>query len=317
MDSEKYFRLFLVLLQHSIVVDLMKFKIIILTLLGLAVFPNILAQETLKYHLNKGDVFLVKQVARQAIVQEIEGASHEIVNDISGVMQFKVVDKNADSYAIDITFEDLIMTMTSSIQGVLMDVHAKEVDPDNIQSRIFNSLLNVPIHVVLAHNGDILEVQGGDSLVVKMTEASGLQDDFSLNMMRASLKKEFGSEALSNSYKQMTYIYPDKSINVGDTWENIYTGKLTAQNVWKLDSVTGQNAKISGVATILMEIKEPATTMILDGTQDTSITTDLQSGFILKMKVEGNSKGYSTITQMGDQKIPTTISSTVTYELIQ
>ena len=317
MDSEKYFRLFLVLLQHSIDVDLMKFKIIILTLFGLAVFPNILAQETLRYNLNKGDVFLVKQVARQAIVQEIEGASHEIVNDIRGVMQFKVVDKNADSYAIDITFEDLIMTMTSSIQGVLMDVHAKEVDPDNIQSRIFNSLLNVPIHVVLAHNGDILEVQGGDSLVVKMTEASGLQDDFSLNMMRASLKKEFGSEALSNSYKQMTYIYPDKSIKVGDTWENTYTGKLTAQNVWKLDSVTTQNAIISGVATILMEIKEPATTMILDGTQDTSITTDLQSGFILKMKVEGISKGYSTIAQLGDQKIPTTISSTVTYELIQ
>ncbi|MGB5376396.1 hypothetical protein, partial [Muriicola sp.] len=125
--------MFLVLLQHSIDVDLMKFKIIILTLLGLTVFPNILAQETLKYHLNKGDVFLVKQVARQTIVQEIEGASHEIVNDISGVMQFKVVDKNADSYAIDITFKDLIMTMTSSIQGVLMDVHAKEVDPDNIQ----------------------------------------------------------------------------------------------------------------------------------------------------------------------------------------
>jgi hypothetical protein len=279
--------------------------------------PKILTQETLQYNLKKGDVFLVKQVARQAIVQEIEGASHEIVNDISGVMQFKVVNKNADSYAIDITFEDLVMTMTSSIQGVLMEVHAKEVDPDNIQSRIFNSLLNVPIHVELAYNGDILEVQGGDSLVVKMTQASGLQDDFSLNMMEASLKKEFGSEALSNSYKQMTYIYPDKSILVGDTWENTYTGKLTAQNVWKLDSVTSRNAMISGVATILMEIKEPATTMILDGTQDTSITTDLQSGFILKMKVEGNSKGYSTIAQLGDQKIPTTISSTVTYELIQ
>ena len=278
---------------------------------------GILAQEKLQYNLKKGDIFLVKQVARQAIVQEIEGASHEIVNDISGVMEFKVVEKNPDSYAIDITFEDLIMTMTSSIQGVIMDVHAKEVDSNNIQSRIFNSLLNVPIHIVLANNGDILEVQGGDSLVVKMTEASGLQDDFSLNMMRASLEKEFGSEALSNSYKQMTYIYPDKNIAVGDTWENTYKGKLTAQNVWKLDSLTTKNAMISGIATVLMEIKEPATTMLLDGKQDTSITTDLNSGFILKMKVEGVSKGFSTIAQLGEQKIPTTISSTVTYELIQ
>ncbi|WP_297762570.1 DUF6263 family protein [uncultured Muriicola sp.] len=295
----------------------MKIKILLLSLFVTSMCQGILAQEKLQYNLKKGDVFLVKQVARQAIVQEIEGASHEILNDISGVMEFKVVEKNSDSYAIDITFEDLIMTMTSSIQGVLMDIHAKEVDSNNIQSRIFNSLLNVPIHIVLANNGDILEVQGGDSLVVKMTEASGLQDAFSLNMMKASLKKEFGSEALSNSYKQMTYIYPDKDITVGDTWENTYKGKLTAQNVWKLDSVTSKNAIISGIATILMEIKEPATTMLLDGKQDTSITTDLNSGFIVKMKVEGVSKGYSTIAQLGDQKIPTTISSTVTYELIQ
>jgi hypothetical protein len=296
----------------------MKFKNLLLTVFVCSLCQGILAQEKLQYNLNKGDVFLVKQVASQAIVQEIDGASHEILNNISGVMKFKVVDKNADSYDIDITFEELIMTMTSSIQGVLMEVNAKEVDPDNIQSRIFNSLLNVPIHIVLANNGDILEVLGGDSLVVKMTEASGLQDAFSLNMMKASLKKEFGSEALSNSYKQMTYIYSNKSITVGDTWENTYKGgKLTAQNVWKLDSITTKNAMISGIATILMEIKEPATTMLLDGTQDTSITTDLNSGFILKMRVEGISKGYSTIAQLGDQQIPTTISSTVTYELIQ
>ncbi len=295
----------------------MKLKILLLTLFLTSVFQGILAQEKLQYNLKKGDVFLVKQVARQAIVQEIEGATHEIVNDISGLMEFKVVAENTDSYAIDITFEDLVMTMTSSIQGVLMDIHAKEVDPDNMQSRIFHSLLNVPIHIVLANNGDVLEVQGGDSLVVKMTEASGLQDDFSLNMMKASLKKEFGSEALSNSYKQMTYIYPNKTIAVGDTWENTYEGKLTAQNVWKLDSVTTENAMISGIANILMDIKEPATSMLLDGKQDTHITTNLNSGFIVKMRVEGVSKGFSTITQLGDQKIPTSISSTVTYELIQ
>lgn len=295
----------------------MKIKILLLSLFISSVCQGVLAQEKLQYNLKKGDVFLVKQIARQAIVQEIEGASHEIVNQISGVMEFKVVAEKFESYAIDITFEDLIMTMTSSIQGVLMEIHAKEVDPENIQSRIFNSLLNVPIHIELANNGDILKVQGGDSLVVKMTEASGIEDDFSLNMMKASLKKEFGSEALSNSYKQMTYIYPDKNIAVGDTWENTYKGKLTAHNVWKLDSVTTQNAMISGIANIVMEIKEPTTTMLLDGTQDTSITTDLNSGFIIKMKVEGISKGFSTITQLGDQKIPTTISSTVTYELIQ
>jgi hypothetical protein len=203
------------------------------------------------------------------------------------------------------------------MQGVVLDVNAKELDPEDVQSRIFHSLLNEPIHLTMRTNGDILEVRGGDSIVAKMVKASGLQEAFAVNMLRSSLKNEFGSEALSESYKQMTYIYPDRNIKVGDTWKNSYTGKLKADTMWKLDSLNGQNASISGVADILMQIEEPTTTMMLDGTQNTRITTDIRSGFILKMKVEGFSKGYSTLAQMGAQKIPTTITSMVTYELIQ
>lgn len=275
------------------------------------------AQEKLQYNLQKGDVFRVKQVARQDIIQEIDGASHEVTNDISGTLQFKVTGKTQETYDIEILFKELNMTMTSSMQGVVLDVNAKELDPEDVQSRIFHSLLNEPIHLTMRTNGDILEVRGGDSIVAKMVKASGLQEAFAVNMLRSSLKNEFGSEALSDSYKQMTYIYPDRNIKVGDTWKNSYTGKLKADTMWKLDSLNGRNASISGVADILMQIEEPTTTMMLDGTQNTRITTDIRSGFILKMKVEGFSKGYSTLVQMGGQKIPTTITSMVTYELIQ
>jgi hypothetical protein len=136
-------------------------------------------------------------------------------------------------------------------------------------------------------------------------------------MLKSSLKNEFGSKALSDSYKQMTFIYPDRTIRVGDTWKNAYSGKLKAETIWKLDSVNAQNALISGIADIVMKVEEPASTMVLDGTQNTRVTTDRKSGFILKMQVKGFSKGYSTLSQMGELKIPTTITSLVTYELIQ
>jgi len=295
----------------------MNSKNLLFVILCLGIFPSILGQEVLQYNLNKGDVFNIKQEAKQAIVQELEGASHEITNDLSGILEFKVMDKTSDTYVLDVTYKDLVLKMTSSIQGELVNVHAQEVDSNDIQSKIFNSLLNVPIQITLASNGDVLKVMGGDSLVSKMAQASGLTDEFSLNMMKTSLKKEFGSEALSNSYKQMTFIYPNKEILVGDTWENNYKGKLSAHNQWQLDSLSLEKASISGIATVVMDIKEPTTTMQLDGTQNTKIITDLKSGFILKMEVEGFSKGFSTIMQMGEQQIPTSIKSTVTYEIIK
>jgi len=274
------------------------------------------AQSVLEYTLKKDDVFTIKQNAEQIITQELDGASHIITNNIDGILEFKVLAERDSAYDIALTFKDLNLKMTSSIQGELMNVSAKAVDEDNMQSKIFGSLLNRPVQVRLAKNGDILEVTGGDSLVTKMAAASGLEDKFSLNMMKKSLQKEFGSEALSNSYEQMTFIYPKKPLEIGDSWENNYKGKLSAKNNWTLQALSDDEGSISGTANITMDVTEMATTMKLSGTQQTKITTDLSSGFMKKMTVEGESKGVSTITQMGDQEIPTTIKSTITYELM-
>lgn len=278
---------------------------------------TIFGQNTLQYSLKTGDVFRVKQIAQQTIVQELDGSSHEIINQMNGILEFKVLGIKEENYIISLTFKDLNLKMTSSIQGELMNVKAKKVIPGDMQSKIFNSILNSPVKMTLSKNGDILEVKGGDALVTKMTEASGLEDEFSMKMMKKSLEKEFGSEALSNSYKQMTYIYPIKKVKVGNTWQNEYSGKLASTNVWTLKELTPKTAAITGKAVISMNVVEPASTMKLTGTQNTTITTNRINGFISKMYVEGLSKGVSVMAQMSDQKIPTTIKSKVTYELIK
>jgi hypothetical protein len=273
-------------------------------------------QTTLQYNLKIDDVFTVKQEAEQIITQELEGASHVLTNHIDGVLEFRVIDERDNDYNIELTFKDLNMKMTSSLQGELMNVKAKEVIEGDMQSIMFNSLLESPVNMTLSKTGAILEVIGGDSLVTKMVNTSGLEDEFTTNMMKKSLEKEFGSEALSDSYEQMTYIYSTDPVGPGDTWQNEYTGKLNAKTTWTLAGMTHNKAEINGNADVVMKIEEPAVTMNLKGTQSTEIMTDIDSGFILKMAVEGSAKGSSTMAQMGDQEIPTNIKSTITYELI-
>ncbi len=274
------------------------------------------SQTTLGYHLKKDEIFTIQQDAEQVITQNMNGAVHELTNTVNGVLEFKVVGTNANSFEIALRFKDLNMKMTSSIQGELMNVKARDVQEGDMQSKMFHSLLDIPVKMTLSKTGDILQVEGGDSLVLKMVEASGLEDEFSLNMMRKSLETEFGSEALSNSYEQMTFIYPTEGVQVGDSWENEYYGKLNAKNLWTLKSVTDSNATISGSAAVLMEVTEPTTTMKLNGEQQTLVTTDIATGFVKSMKVEGMAEGTATMVQLGDQEIPTTIKSTVTYQLI-
>ena len=277
----------------------------------------IIAQTTLAYNLNVGEIFVIEQNAHQTIIQELDGATHELTNDMNGVLEFKVTNAQTDTYEIELMFKDLNLSMNSSIQGELMNVKAKEIIEGDIQSQIFNSLLNTAVKLILSKNGNILEVHGGDSLITKMINASGLEDEFSRNMMKTSLEKEFGSLALSNSYKQLTYIYTDVAVNPGDSWQNEYVGKLNAKNIWTLKEITATNAMISGVANVEMKTNESGTEMNLIGSQNTTIKTDIQTGFILDMIVEGQSIGASKMVQLGDTEIPTTINSTITYKLIK
>lgn len=280
-------------------------------------YMGVNAQTTLQYHLKKGAIFKIKQDAEQIITQELDGATHEITNHIDGVLEFKVLGELENGYEVALTFKDLNLKMTSSIQGELMNVRAKEVSDEDVQSKVFNTILNNPVKMVLARTGNILKVQGGDSLVSKMARASGLEDEFSINMMKKSLENEFGSEALSNSYKQLTYIYPEGKVNVNDKWENIYNGKLRTTNEWTLKNIVDGKATINGKAAVLMDVEDANTVMKLKGSQTTTITADTNTGFITYMLIEGISIGVSTMTQMGGQEIPTTIKSKITYQLIK
>jgi hypothetical protein len=274
-------------------------------------------QTSLGYNLNEGEIFIIEQEAEQQIIQSLEGTSHELTNRISGVLHFRVLKAEDTGYLLEFMFKDLDFQIESSLQGMLLDIHAAEPDPADTQSQVFNAMLNVPVEMKLGRHGKILEVIGGDSLVSTMVKQAGLADEFNKTLMRKSLEREFGSRALAQSYEQMTYFYPDSPLNVGDQWENGFEGRLTSSNTWRLDSLNLEKAVIRGKATIAMKTADSSSTMYLEGTQETMILADRPSGFLQEMHVQSKASGISTSAQTGDLEIPTTITSNVIYRLIE
>jgi len=275
------------------------------------------SQHSLHYSLKKGDTYVVEQNAQQFITQQIEGVKHELENTVKGKMEFKVAEVKDDLYEIDMVFLALGMRINSNLQGELMNVDANQVIEGDAQSKIFNSLLNKPVRLKLARSGNILSVDGGDQLISKMTEASGITDEVSKNALKESLRSEFGSEALSNSFEQMTYIYPEVADSLQRSWKNEYNGKLSAKNIWTLEKSTQAENYIKGQADIEVDIEDTGTSMSLSGKQETTITADIATGFILDMVVEGYSEGTAMTDITGDVAIPTTVRSITSYKLIR
>lgn len=288
-------------------------------LLGFFLLPQYLVgQEFMGYRLEVGEVFTIDQNAKQRIVQEMEGATHELTNDLGGILQFTVLSKSESGYILGLEFKDFFLKTTSNLQGTVMDVNASEVVEGDVMSQIFNSLLNHELKIDMGANGKIIAVTGGEELIEKMVGAAGFEDEFTVNLMKKSLSKDFSSDGLAKSFEQMTYFYPDKVAEktIGDTWENSYSAKLRANNTFTLDRLDNESTYITGKAAVTMETEESGTTMSLSGSQESAIQANKSSGFVEKIKVINTVKGFSKMAQLGDVEIPTEINSTITYSRI-
>ena len=57
--------------------------------------------------------------------------------------------------------------------------------------------------------------------------------------------------------------------------------------------------------------------MSLSGSQESAIQANSATGFIKKIMISGLAEGSTKMSQMGNVEIPTTIESTITYELLE
>ncbi|MCO5725307.1 DUF6263 family protein [Robiginitalea marina] len=274
------------------------------------------SQVMLEYRLREGDVFTFEQQAEQRVSQTLEETTQVLTNRISGILQYRVLKVREKGYLLEFLFRDLVFQIEDGQGGILLDVHASEPQNGDAQSMVFNALLNVPVQMEIDRKGKILQVSGGDSLVSQVIQKSGVPEGFARTVMRKSLEQEYGSEALARSYEQMTYLYSGTPVQVGDQWRNAFGGKLQAKNLWRLDSLTTDRASISGKAEVTMRVEEPSMTMELTGKQESTLSTDRHSGFILEMRVTNQARGISTLSQTGPLEVPTVVTSNVVYRLI-
>ncbi len=274
-------------------------------------------QTELGYKLKVDDLFRIKQQANQLIIQEMEGAKHELTNDLEAIFSFKVVALEDSNFVVELAFEDFGMKTTSNLQGELINVKASEPVAGDIMSELFSGLIGFKLKMIMQGDGKIIAVDGGNEMVENMITQAKIEDEFTKKLMRASLEKEFSSDGLAKSFEQMTFFYPTQKVSTGESWNNEFEGKLKAKNTWNLQALTKDTASIQGNATITMETDEGGTVMNLTGNQSTTIVANSGNGFIRSIKSESSAEGVSKIASLGNVEIPTKIISTITYESIQ
>lgn len=276
---------------------------------------SLTAQKVLQYNLKTDDTFRVEQQAKQHITQDINGVDQIINNHLKSVMQFKVVKVEQEVIVLEMTFQHLKMTMSSPELGELLNADTANEDDADLTSKMFKGTLNIPVTMIMERTGKIQSISGGEELIASMFKAANIIDGATIEANKAQFEKQFGSEALSNSFEQMTYFLPAKAVTINDTWENVYQGDLRAKNKWTLSTYTEDAYTVSGNADVTMSNIDENVTMVLTGTQKTTINANSKTGLFKEITVEGI---YIGDTQVNAQNmtIPTEITSTITYKIL-
>jgi hypothetical protein len=113
----------------------------------------------------------------------------------------------------------------------------------------------------------------------------------------------------------MTYLYPNKTVKIGDTWDNSFKGELSSKNTWTLKSITNDDVTITGLSIVTFLNKDADVEMRLEGDMTSDLTTSLETGFIKTMTTNSTVKGNSIMHKMNDLKVPTTITSNIIYKI--
>ncbi len=267
----------------------------------------------MQYNLEVGDVFEVLQEGEQNIVQSFPESDHVLYNRMTTSMTLKVVAVSENFFDLQTRFKELSMEIGSEMAGVLLDINTA-ASPDALEDddRLFAKLLDIPIRIRMSRTGEILEVGGGEELVRRLIASADLDDAFSEALLRTTLERDFGSQALLEGFRQLTFFYPTNRVKVGDHWQNRYTGRVQAENEWTLSSLSAASAAITGRSRVRLNLNGEYQEEFLEGTQETRIEAFRQSGFARQMLIRTQAEGR---TNFEEEKIPTTITATIKYTL--
>lgn len=286
----------------------------VLLFIGIIAAP-ISAQSTLEYNLAVGQEYYISQEAKQHITQDIQGVDQIIENHLISEMLFKVIKVEAQTYTLEMRFKRMKMLMSSPTMGVMLDADTFIDNEGDLTALLFRGSLNVPVTVVMTKSGNIKSVTGGDKIIESMFKNANITDQTVIDSSKKQFETQFSSTALSQSFEQMTYFLPSKKVAIGNQWQTEYSGSLQAKNVWTLKSLDKNSYAITGKSNSIMSTIDDQVNMVLDGIQEISIKGNPKTGWFSSISITGSHSGNTEVKQAG-LHIPTQITSTVTYQII-
>lgn len=251
-------------------------------------------KQKLGFNLTIGQTYYHVMQSSSSIKQEINGQEINIDITLSGRMAFKVTNLENTVYSMDVSYEQLAMTM--KLPNGEMIFNSEKEDKTDVFSSILAEIKGKQFLVKMTSIGKIVEVENLDFIFENMLDKFPALTLVQKQQIKTQLNQAYGEKAFKGSFEMITAIYPNTAVAKGGIWEIktiLETGfAATLITSFELKDKTESYNLIVGKGKIVTMDKDAYTQVNgmptqynLSGTMNSVIKVDHTTGWIIEAKV--------------------------------
>lgn len=280
---------------------------------------------TFRYNLKKGETYPFS--LKVNMVQSMSDGTNTEKMTSSRTMDvnYFVEESNAGKFKLKATFKSFSEEFNSP-QGEKLSYNtnsAQPTDKDVAQSwKIYKAITGESFQMEMDDKGKVLKISGLDK--VNSAVQSKLKNDFNADeqkLLGELLKETLSEEFMKMQFEESLKIFPDKSMKIGDEWEdsqNISEGPIKGTNkvTRTFKSIKGNIATITIKGVQNVNGKETQEGIIMtfsnNANLDGTIDLDVESGWVKKLSINKSETVKRTMEGQGRKQTLTQTSTTKT-----
>ena len=247
------------------------------------------ASRVLKFNLEKGrqyDYEMVWDMNQKAMGQENAFS-------IGAFYTIDVTENEGNIRTMIGTYKKFSMTM--NIMGMQIDIDTDKLrnlkstdsagkNPMVMMKKLFSSIVDKSFTMKVNDEGKVLEVSGFKEMIAGMLDSLDLDEEEKIQGL-ATLNDQFNDESVRDQFAQLFYIFPNKEVKVGDSWEKSHAagGKMPAKytTAYKVKEIEGDFVTLDAKSKI-----ETNGDLDLNGSQTGTLIVDSRSGLVVNAKFD-------------------------------
>ena len=279
--------------------------------------------QKLSYNLKQGETYRQHMSTNMLITQSMMGQIAEINTFLEMHTAFKVVALTATGYKFEVAYSKF--TSNNSITGMGEMNYSSEDDAETTpifenMSTVLKALKNNPFTVEMTKQGEVTGVTGLTALCEKVIAELDV-DNAVREALKVSIGQQFNDDVFLTQFKNVVFVYPDKTLSLGDSWTQHSTinnnmVELNLETKYTMKSISGSELVLDAAATIEakeqgVEIQGIPAIANISGTQKGTITINLATCWPSSSEVTQAMKGEIEVQGM---KIPIELQGTTTMK---